>query len=377
MFIIDNKSLSTLIDILKEQGYKTIGPTIKENAIVYDEIESINDLPRGWADEQDDAYYRIKKRDDNALFGYNVGPYSWKKYLFPPRMKLLEFEKDGKKFEVKPGKDDDTKYAFIGVRACELNAIFIQDKVFKNGDYVDPNYKNLRERIFIVAVNCAQAGGTCFCVSMKTGPKAKEGYDIALTEMIKDGEHKFFIETGSDKGKAVLNKLPYRDAEDIERKEAEKIIKETEKSMGRKLDTKGIKELLQNNPEHPQWEDVAKRCLTCANCTMVCPTCFCSTIEDITDISGNHAERWRKWDSCFTLDYSKVAGGNFRPSPKARYRQWMTHKLASWIDQFGTSGCVGCGRCITWCPAHIDITKEAEAIRNNKQNPQKEILKGA
>jgi sulfhydrogenase subunit beta (sulfur reductase) len=54
-----------------------------------------------------------------------------------------------------------------------------------------------------------------------------------------------------------------------------------------------------------------------------------------------------------------------RASTAARYRQWITHKLASWIDQFGTSGCVGCGRCITWCPAAIDITVEAAALRSD------------
>ena len=152
--------------------------------------------------------------------------------------------------------------------------------------------------------------------------------------------------------------------------EAESKIKEAENQMGRYLDTDGIKELLQGNPDNPQWDDVAKRCLTCANCTLVCPTCFCSTMEDLTDIKGDHAERWRRWDSCFALDFAKVAGGNFRTSAKARYRQWITHKLSTWYDQFGTSGCVGCGKCMTWCPAHIDITKEAEAIRKNSFMPK-------
>ena len=124
-----------------------------------------------------------------------------------------------------------------------------------------------------------------------------------------------------------------------------------------------IKELLYRNLEHPRWEDVARRCLSCTNCTLVCPTCFCTTVEDATDLSGGHAERRRRWDSCFSMDFSYIHGGYIRPSVKARYRQWMTHKLATWIDQFGTSGCVGCGRCITWCPVGIDITAEVKAIR--------------
>jgi Fe-S-cluster-containing hydrogenase component 2 len=131
------------------------------------------------------------------------------------------------------------------------------------------------------------------------------------------------------------------------------------------MDTTGIRDLLYTNFDHPRWDNVAQRCLTCANCTMVCPTCFCTTVEDVSDVTGSHAERWRKWDSCFSQNFSYIHGGSVRSSAKSRYRQWMTHKLASWIDQFGSSGCVGCGRCITWCPVGIDITEEVRAIRES------------
>ena len=217
MFIIDKNTIDNLITILSDEGYKTIGPTVRENAIIYDEIRTTNDLPVGWTDEQDDAFYRIKKRNDKALFGYNVGPYSWKKFLFPPRKKLMEFKKDGKKFDVVENEPDNTKYAFLGVRSCELNAIFVQDKVFQKGEFVDSNYDNLRDKVFIIAVNCVQAGGTCFCVSMKTGPKAKEGFDLVITEILNEKEHKFLIDSGSSKGNGVLDKLSRRDATQDER----------------------------------------------------------------------------------------------------------------------------------------------------------------
>jgi Fe-S-cluster-containing hydrogenase component 2 len=132
------------------------------------------------------------------------------------------------------------------------------------------------------------------------------------------------------------------------------------------LDTVDIKDLLYRNLEHPRWDEVAARCLSCANCTMVCPTCFCTTVEDTSDLAGRETTHQRRWDSCFTTDFSYISGGSIRQSGKARYRQWMTHKLASWIDQFGTSGCVGCGRCITWCPVSIDITEEASVIRETE-----------
>ena len=133
--------------------------------------------------------------------------------------------------------------------------------------------------------------------------------------------------------------------------------------MGRHLRTDDLHDLLHASAQSPVWDEVAARCLACTNCTLVCPTCFCTSIEDVSDLPGDLDERHRVWDSCFSMEYSRLHGGAVRTSTGARYRQWMTHKLASWIDQFGTSGCVGCGRCITWCPAGIDLTEEVAALR--------------
>jgi ferredoxin len=259
-----------------------------------------------------------------------------------------------------------TKYAFFGVRPCDLSAIAIQDKVFLGGPFIDPVYERRRSGNFIVTVNCAQAGGTCFCASMGTGPKAATGFDLALTEILDDKRHYFIAEVGTELGGDVLKSVKCIKATDENLIAVNETCEKTVKQMGRLLDTSNLKTILYQNSEHPRWERTAARCLTCANCTMVCPTCFCVTIEDVTDLAGAQADRVRKWDSCFTLDFSYIHGGSVRASAKARYRQWMTHKLASWIDQFGTSGCVGCGRCITWCPVGIDITEEARAIRENQ-----------
>jgi ferredoxin len=255
------------------------------------------------------------------------------------------------------------KYAFIGVRSCDLHAIEIQDRVFMGDRHVDHDYEARRRDAFIVAVNCAKAGGTCFCVSMGTGPRAESGFDLALTELLDAGGHRFLVEVGSERGAELLAELPHSPAQLEDERAATEVIERTAGSMGRSLDTAGIKELLYENAEHPRWDEVSERCLTCGNCTMACPTCFCSTVEDVTDLAGGEAERTRLWDSCFTLDHSYIHGGSVHASGRSRYRQWMTHKLASWIDQFGSSGCVGCGRCITWCPVAIDITEEAAAIR--------------
>jgi ferredoxin len=364
--ILERSHLQELFDILRHRGYRVVGPTVREGAIVYDELRSVSDLPMGWTDEQDGGTYRLKRRSDEALFGYVVGPHSWKKFLHPPVMRLWQGKKKGQGFETVESNERIPKYAFIGVRSCELHAIAIQDRVFMGGTYVDPAYKARRERAFFVAVNCGQAGGTCFCVSMNTGPQATSGFDLALTEILDGPKHYFVLEVGTEQGADILREIPHQKASEQDQKEAESIVQRTAQQMGRAMDTRDIKELLYRNLEHPRWDEVANRCLTCGNCTMVCPTCFCTTVEDITDLTGGHAERVRKWDSCFTMDFSYIHGGSVRASPKSRYRQWMTHKLATWIDQFGTSGCVGCGRCITWCPVAIDITEEVRAIRESE-----------
>jgi formate hydrogenlyase subunit 6/NADH:ubiquinone oxidoreductase subunit I len=364
---IESKQLNILFDYLKELGYTIIAPTVRDEGIVYDNINSPDELPIGWTDEQSPATYRLKRRGDDSYFGYNLSPLSWKRFLFLPRVRLFSAARKGRSFKVNSDSNGESvpNYAFIGVRPCEIQAIKIQDKVFNNGQYIDTAYKNRREKAFIVAVNCTQSGGTCFCVSMNSGPKAENGFDIALTEVIDKGSHYFVVETGSEKGNELMSKIPHTIAGQSETENANKLIQTTAKQMNKSMDTKDIKELLYSNLESKNWDEVASRCLTCANCTMVCPTCFCTTVEDVTDLTGENAERWKRWDSCFTMDYARVFGGNFRPSPRGRYRQWMTHKLASWIDQFGTSGCVGCGRCITWCPVGIDITEEVRKIRDS------------
>jgi sulfhydrogenase subunit beta (sulfur reductase) len=363
-FVLELDNFQQLLDALGKRGYQVLGPTIRDGAIVYDSIRSTADLPVGWTDEQTGGTYRLRRRADAALFGYAVGAHSWKKFLHPSRRRLWKAERVGSCLEIREDPHEGSKLAFVGVRSCELHAIAIQDRVFMSGQQVDKGYKSKREQNFMVAVNCGQSGGTCFCASMNTGPKATSGFDLVLTEVLEERGHYFLVEAGSKAGEDVLCELPRRPAEDREQAAADLACERTAGLMGRKMDTGDIKELLYRNYEHPRWNDVAARCLTCGNCTMVCPTCFCTTVEDVTDLQGQHAERWQKWDSCFTMDFSYIHGGSIRATPKSRYRQWMTHKLATWIDQFGSSGCVGCGRCITWCPVGIDITEEVTAIRN-------------
>jgi sulfhydrogenase subunit beta (sulfur reductase) len=368
---VERQDFDLLLEAIRARGYEIMGPRIRDRAIVYDEVRVSEDLPIGWTDEQDGGTYGLVRINEQSLFGYAVGPESWKKYLFPPRLSLWKARLDGDQVELTEPDPEPRRLAFLGIRSCELHAIFVQDRVFMGGKYVDPVYARQRENLFLIAVNCGHAGGTCFCVSMNTGPKADAGFDLALTELIEDGRHVFVVEAGSDEGAAVLASVPHSAARAEDVAAADGVVERTANSMGRSMDTTNIKDLLARNYEHPRWDDVASRCLTCTNCTMVCPTCFCSAVEDTTDLTGQESERVRRWDSCFTIDFSHIHGGSVRTSPKSRYRQWMTHKLGTWWDQFGTSGCVGCGRCISWCPVGIDITEEVAAIRASDGAPKK------
>jgi formate hydrogenlyase subunit 6/NADH:ubiquinone oxidoreductase subunit I len=363
--ILERDGLAQLFEALVRRGYRLIGPTRRDGAIVYDEVTTVADLPAGWTDEQEAGRYRLRRRNDRAIFGYAVGPHSWKRFLHPPQVRLWRAEREATGFHIIEERDDPPPLAFIGVRPCEVAAIHIQDRIFLEGQFVDPHYAARRERAFIVAVNCQQPADTCFCASMKTGPRATSGYDLALTEIINDGQHVFLIETGSPRGEEIVAELPVRLPSEDDERRAREISEATAARLKRQVNTDGLKDLLYRNTENARWDAVAERCLSCANCTLVCPTCFCATVEDVTDLTGESAERLRKWDSCFTMDFSYIHGGSVRASTRSRYRQWLTHKLASWWDQFGTSGCVGCGRCITWCPAAIDLTEEIRALRGS------------
>ena len=360
---VEATALGALFGALEGRGYTLVGPTLRDGAIVYDVVEAATELPMGWTEVQEAGSYRLTRRDDDARFGYSVGPHAWKRYLHPPALRLWRAERDDAGgFEVQHDANEPPRYAFIGVRPCDVAAILVQDRVFTGGTYVDRDYQARREGAFLLAVHCTEPGGTCFCASMGTGPRARAGFDLAMTEMTGDGPAYYLVEVGSERGAEVLAELETRPAEQHEIAEGDRRLADAALRMGRTLDTHGLAETLARSLDHPRWDDVAARCLACGNCTLACPTCFCTTVEDTTDLTGAFAERTRRWDSCFTLDLSYIHGGAVRPSMKARYRQWATHKLSSWLEQFGTTGCVGCGRCITWCPAAIDLTEEATAI---------------
>lgn len=357
---IEKPAFNQLLANLRITGYEVIGPHVKNESLVYEAIEKLEDLPQGYSTEQKPGYFRLVRSKHNRYFDIIPGAHSWKQFLFPSRMELFALHKNGKGWEATDTQPETPGYAFIGVRACELAAIQIQDNIFMRSDFTDPIYRGRRQRAFILSVNCTHPAGTCFCSSMGTGPRVKEMFDLNLTEL----DDLFVLTIGSQIGRRMFTGVPFEEASGYVLTNVEHKLNHAEQQMRRHLDTSDLPGLILDHLDDPYWNEIGKRCLSCANCTQVCPTCFCWDTTDEMSLDGAATKRTRVWDSCFNPGYSHQAGGNTRPTIYSRYRQWLSHKFGTWQQQFGTLGCVGCGRCITWCPAEIDITAEINALRN-------------
>jgi NAD(P)H-flavin reductase len=350
--------LGDLVALLRDDGRRVIGPVIRDGVVDYATIEDAGELPFGWRETQAPGRYHAEPGGDRT-FGFTVGASGWKRFAFPPVVPVGRAKGRGAVTEYAQVEPDATPMAFLGVRACELAALRVQDRVLREGPVIDPDYAARRDATLVIAVECTVAAATCFCTSMGTGPEVgPDDADLVLTEAA-DG---FLVRAGSEAGRAIMERLRMRAATDGETADARAAVADVREAIGNPVETVGLPATLADRLDHPRWDDVASRCLACANCTLVCPTCFCTSATLVTDLDGLDAITERTWDSCFSNDFAKVAGGDFRSKPKDRYRQWLTHKFSSWVDQFGTFGCVGCGRCVTWCPAGIDIREELAVI---------------
>ncbi|MFZ0718446.1 MAG: 4Fe-4S ferredoxin, partial [Mycobacterium sp.] len=208
--LLDTAGLQRLIEVLIERGYRVVGPALRDNAIVLAELETARDLPRGWGVEVAPGQYRVRRRDDQAAFGHSAGPQSWKQFLHPPRERLLACTRDGASNAQR--KEEVPRYAFLGVHGCDLAAIATLDRVLGGSANPDNSFVSRRRQIFVVAVNCTEPGGLCFCASMGTGPAAGPGYDLALTECLEGDAPSYLVDIGSEDGADVLAELPRRSA---------------------------------------------------------------------------------------------------------------------------------------------------------------------
>ncbi|MFP4233608.1 MAG: 4Fe-4S dicluster domain-containing protein [Nitriliruptoraceae bacterium] len=376
--VLDEPHLGALLEALHEDGYEVVGPTEVDGAIVHGPVTEVADLPRGVGDQQGPGRYELTQGDDEDWFGYAVGPSSAKRRLLPPRHPLWTAQaQDDASFAIDEAVPAPSRTAYLGLKPCEAAAIAIQDRVLLHGPVADEVYAANRDDVLLIAVECQAPAATCFCPSMGTGPgleldgedaHAAAGLvDLVLTELPAP-THRLLARAGTERGRDLLAQLDAPAATDDDLAERDRVLTAAVERIRRHLDADAVHDLLLDNLEHPHWDAIAERCLACANCTLVCPTCFCTTVEDRTDLAGTTASRERRWDSCFSLEFTHTGPSSVRTTTRARYRQWLTHKLATWIDQFGTSGCVGCGRCITWCPVGIDLTEEVATMRRTSED---------
>lgn len=362
--------IDELIDLLVRKGHRVIGPQARDGAIVYDDLSTAKQLPWGLRDKQQPGGYQLEDTKTSRAFAFSVGNQGLKPFLFKPTETVWCVERDETgKLQFVPYLADEQPIAFLGARSCDLRALAIQDKVFIDNDYPDKAYQRRRQSLFLIAVNCSYSSANCFCLSAGGSPKVLDPADITMTEI----DHGFVIESFSERGEKIISALQLNPTQNNQvqsaGKEIEHAISMQEKRIP-KDNQPELNDILFDNLDHPQWDDVAERCLSCGNCTNSCPTCFCHTQVEKPQIDGQSSEHQRQWDSCFNAGHSYFARQVLRNDTKSRYKQWLTHKVGSWFDQFGSSGCVGCGRCIAWCPTGIDLTAELAVItgESNKRS---------
>lgn len=353
------EQLQQLITLLAQDGYRCVGPQLQDGTILYRDLQRTEQLPQGVSDCQAPGSYRTGQQDHSRQFAWATGPQALKPYLFAPEQPLWQVERDARGemrfMEVQAAAQP---LAVIGVRACDLAALRLQDAHFLERGEPDAHYAARRKDLFLVAVNCSHPAATCFCVSTGDGPSATAGYDLLLDEL-DDG---FLVRSDGARGAAIVRKLPLAEMTSAQQAQAAAQYQAACAAQSRSLPARDLRPLLNERLEHARWQDVAARCLSCSNCTSVCPTCFCSSEQDQPQLDGAGSVHARAWDSCFTQGHSYIHGITIRADTRLRYRQWLTHKLAAWHDQYGRSGCVGCGRCISWCPVGIDLTEEVAAL---------------
>ena len=338
-----------MVDALLADGRTVVAPTLRDGAVTLGEIHSAADVAIGWRAETAPGRYRLVADRDGLIFGASVGPTSTKRWRSPPETIAWTGRREPGGFSGGVPTQSPPRMAFIGLRGCDLAARVLYDRAVGAAPSED----------FIVGVECTEPGSTCFCVSMGTGPGISEGADLVVTEIL-EPSHLLVTRACTPRGADMLEVLGGRPPSAAEEDAAWSQVAAAARGMSNGIDPDAAAAALRL-PSPQGWEDVAARCLACGNCTMVCPTCFCTTTVDHTTPDASQASRVRLWDSCFSLAFSEVHGGPARASTASRYRQWISHKLSWWWDQFGASGCVGCGRCIVWCPVGIDIRAEASA----------------
>ncbi|MBS7611619.1 4Fe-4S dicluster domain-containing protein [Candidatus Bathyarchaeota archaeon] len=334
-FVAELNDLQRLLDEFTKHGYTVYGPIVKGKSWVFSKVSSIRELD----------------------LNYTRTILPPKKLLHPVKNRIFDFKlNDG--FEVFESCNVKNIVIF-GIHPCDLRAIEKLDEFFSQHPE-DVCYEARRKRTLIVGLTCNAVDEKCFCNSLGTGPEASTGFDILITQ-ISDGF--FLVEVGSSKGLDILKTLDLAEAKPEHFEAKRKHIEHLKSSFTKTADFEGLATLAKDKLDHKIWVETAERCLSCGNCSMVCPVCYCFDLYDSLDLTLKEGVRIMELDSCQLLEYAEVAlGGNFRKERSQRLRHWLLCKFGAAGGSTYTS-CIGCGRCIVYCPANIDLTEIAHVLK--------------
>jgi sulfhydrogenase subunit beta (sulfur reductase) len=356
---LPRSQLQRLLDQLLAEGYRCLGPVVEGGEIRYAGVERSEQLARGVRVTLAPGSYQLVREDTSGSFSCSPGAQTLKPLLFPPREALWRnsLGKDGA-LDFQFVAEQTSPLAVIGVRACDFAALALLDRHFLTGEDGDPHYRARREALLLIGVDCAIPAATCFCAATGDGPAIEEGADLIVTEL-SDG---FILRPGSSRGNRIVDALSLSPATGGQLQEGRALGQKAAAMQTRRLPPGDLSSGINQRLGHGYWELVGSRCLSCGNCTAVCPTCFCHGTHTELTLDGSVATQVREWDSCYAPDHSSLHGHPLRRDTAMRYRQWLSHKFANWQAQFGRIGCVGCGRCITWCPVGIDVTQVLQEL---------------
>lgn len=278
--------------------------------------------------------------------------------LFPQSEVMFRYTREKGRVSSQSTEQVDKAMVLFGVRPCDVKAIGLLDFTFDGQDYKDVYFVNKRRNTIVIGLGCLSPRTTCFCTSFKIGPFSKEGSDLFLTDI---GDW-WLIDALTKKGEELIKKGPFEDTTDEDLRLGEKVEEKALHKITSRVELNGLKEKLDQMVESPFWESLYEKCLGCAVCTYLCPTCYCFDIQD--EAVNSRGARVRNWDSCMFPLYSlETSGHNPRPTGGERWRQRLNHKFNYYVELHNQPACVGCGRCILNCPVNIDIRNVvAEAL---------------
>ncbi len=335
IYTISKDQVSQFLDTLDENVYAPAG----EEVIEYEERE-----------------------EGDPLIEFDLPKKSCKGIFFPQTEKLFDLEIENGRYAGVEEKDiPDEKRVLFGSRPCDARAMGILDKVFEeDAEEIDPYYSKRRDQTTVISMGCSDPPKHCFCTSLDAGPHSIEGSDMLWTDI---GE-KYLVEVLSDKGEELFmeNSDNFQEASEGEKKKAERVKEESREQISNDLKTDGLMETLDDSFMSDYWKKIADRCIGCGICTLLCPTCHCFDINDVECHSGGCRER--TWDSCQYEYYSIHASGyNPRPEKEHRVRNRLLDKYLYKPKNHDEIACVGCGRCIRYCPTNIDIVEVLDEAR--------------